>query len=156
MHGLLHSTRPGRSEGKTGCPTVKSRSPPPDDSLEDSARACAAGRPALRARPRSREAVTQRPLPSRTVAGFLTSALVAAALTVAPAVGTSAAVTPAAAAPGTSQADHALRSPRTYRMAGAVARRTVVVGGKIRLRGGVVTKPGRGAAKPRPIRLTER
>jgi hypothetical protein len=100
--------------------------------------------------------VTQRPLPSRTVAGFLTSALVAAALTVAPAVGTSAAVTPAAAAPGTSQADHALRSPRTYRMAGAVARRTVVVGGKIRLRGGVVTKPGRGAAKPRPIRLTER
>lgn len=41
-------------------------------------------------------------------------------------------------------------------MAGAAARRTVVVGEKIRLRGGVVTKPRRGTAEPRPIRLTER
>ncbi len=69
-----------------------------------------------------------RPLPSRTVAGFLTSALVAAALTVAPGAGTSAAEPLVAAAPGTSRADHALRAPRTYRMAGAAARRTVVVG----------------------------
>ena len=95
------------------------------------------------------------PLP-RAVAG-LASALLSAGLAVAPAAGTSSSVeTSAAAAPATRQADHALRSPKTYRMAGSAARRTVGVDEKIRLRGGVVTKPRRGTAKPRPVRLTER
>lgn len=95
------------------------------------------------------------PLP-RAVAG-LASALLSAGLAVAPAAGTSSSVeTSAAAAPATRQADHALRSPKTYRMAGSAARRTVGVDEKIRLRGGVVTKPRRGTAMPRPVRLTER
>jgi hypothetical protein len=101
--------------------------------------------------------LTHAPLLSRAAAGFVASALLSAGLTVAPAPGSPSGVgTSAAAASATGQADHALRSPTTFRLAGGATRQTVVVGEKIRLRGGVVTKPRRGAAKPRPIRLTEK